>query len=188
LIKGAALGLVGIGVLVAVLPGVVRAQHDLTSPYRQQHSSEIRGLSQQEIDDLREGRGMGLARAAELNSYPGPRHVLDAVQAGQLHLDAEQLSRVKQLFEKMSAQAKHLGEVILKEEQALEASFRERKISDADLKAQVSRIASLQGELRVVHLRTHLETRALLTDHQIQRYNQVRGYTQGHTGSEQHKH
>ena len=39
-------------------------------------SSPIRGLSEQEIDDLTNGRGMGLARAAELNGYPGPLHVL----------------------------------------------------------------------------------------------------------------
>ena len=183
-----ALGLAGIGVLLGVLPGSAGAQHDLTSPYRQQQSTEIRGLSKQEVDDLREGRGMGLARAADLNSYPGPRHLLDAVQASQLQLTDEQLSAVKQLFGEMSAEAKRLGDVILKEEQALEAGFRGGKISEADLKDRVSRIASLQGELRLVHLRTHLRTRALLSEHQINLYNQLRGYLRGQTGSEQHPH
>ncbi|HLC43193.1 MAG TPA: hypothetical protein VJO34_16400 [Methylomirabilota bacterium] len=174
--------------LLGVLTGTSSAQEPPTSPYRQYQAPEIRGLSQQEIEDLREGRGMGLARAAELNSYPGPRHLLDAVEAGQLHLDKEQLSAVKRLFGEMSAEAKRLGDVILKEEQALEASFREGKISDADLKAQVSRIASFQGELRLVHLRTHLETRALLSDPQIQRYNQVRGYSENQADRGQHSH
>ena len=172
--------------LLGVLTGTSSAQEPPTSPYRQYQAPEIRGLSQQEIEDLREGRGMGLARAAELNSYPGPRHVLDAVQASQLQLTDEQLSAVKQLFGEMSAEAKRLGDVILKEEQALEAGFRGGKISEADLKDRVSRIASLQGELRVVHLRTHLETRALLTDPQIQRYNQVRGYSTTDTDHEKH--
>jgi hypothetical protein len=33
-------------------------------------------VSDEEIGDLLEGRGMGLAKAAELNSYPGPLRVL----------------------------------------------------------------------------------------------------------------
>ena len=58
------------------------AAQPLTSPYREQLASEIRGLTAKEIEDFREGRGMALARAAELNGYPGPRHMLDAVEAG----------------------------------------------------------------------------------------------------------
>ena len=37
---------------------------------------------------------MGLARAVELNGYPGPRHVLDAVQADELQAIFEQVQRV----------------------------------------------------------------------------------------------
>jgi hypothetical protein len=131
---------------------------------------------------------MGLARAAELNSYPGPRHVLDAVEAGQLHLSADQLSGVKQLFADMSAEAKRLGGVILNEEQTLERAFSEGKIAEADLKTRVSRIASLQGELRLVHLGTHLRTRALLSEDQIQRYNQLRGYSGSGSSQKEHSH
>ncbi|MCQ3975466.1 MAG: hypothetical protein DPW09_18650 [Anaerolineae bacterium] len=47
------------------------------SPYVAQLDSSVRGLSSQEVDDLLNGRGAGYARMAELNSYPGPRHVLD---------------------------------------------------------------------------------------------------------------
>ena len=36
--------------------------------YRDRH---IKSLSEQEVDDLLAGRGMGLALPAELNSYPG---------------------------------------------------------------------------------------------------------------------
>src|SRR5439155_23380697 len=53
---------------------------------------ELRGLSPQEIEDLQAGRGMGLARAADLAGYPGPRHVLDATETGQLHLTSAQLA------------------------------------------------------------------------------------------------
>lgn len=177
-------------ILILVLSVVppLAAQQVLTSPYREQAASEIRGLAAKEIEDLREGQGMGLARAAELNGYPGPRHVLDAVEAGQLHLSTEQLRAVRQLFAGMSREAKRLGDTILKEEQALEAAFRTGTISEPELRARVARIAALRGELRAVHLRTHLETRALLTDHQIERYNQVRGYAGGAGGQGPHKH
>ena len=66
--------------IVLSIAGPAAAENVLTSPYREQTSTEIRGLTEQEISELREGRGMGLARAAELNGYPGPRHLLDAVR------------------------------------------------------------------------------------------------------------
>lgn len=173
-------------VLAVSIANPVAAQQALTSPYREQQGSEIRGLSEKEIADLREGRGMGLARAAELNGYPGPRHLLDAVEAGQMHLAPEQLAAVRQLFDRMSARAKQLGGAIMGEEWALEAAFRTGTIDEADLLARVSRIAALGGELRAVHLRTHLETKQLLTPHQIEWYNQLRGYGPARSGQGDH--
>lgn len=175
-------------VMLSGLTGLAAAQQPLTSPYREQQTSEIRGLTPKEIEDLREGRGMGLARAAELNGYPGPSHVLDAVEAGQFHLSPEQISAVRQLFNAMSDEARRLGDTILKEEQALEAAFRRGTISEPELRQRLARVATLYGELRAVHLRTHLETRALLTEHEIQRYNQLRGYAGAEAGHGQPKH
>src|SRR6266540_3233648 len=42
-----------------------------TSPYAGQQTREIKSLSAQDIDDLLNARGMALAKAAELNGYPG---------------------------------------------------------------------------------------------------------------------
>lgn len=181
-------GMLAALVLVGSVAMSVAAQPALTSPYQDELSSEMRGLTTKEIEDLREGRGMGLARAAELNGYPGPRHVLDAVETGQFHLNQEQLTAVRQLFQGMSREARRLGATILKEEQGLEAAFRAGTIDATDLRARVARIAAFKGELRAIHLKTHLETRALLTDHQIERYNQVRGYAGSGAGPGQHKH
>ena len=133
-----------------------------------------------------EGRGMGLARAAELNGYPGPRHVLDAVRDGRLHLSPDQVQRVERLFDDMARKAQRLGDMILKEERALEGEFRKGTIGEADLHAGVTRIAALQGQLRAVHLRTHLEMRPVLSEQQIQHYNQLRGY--GASSPQEHKH
>jgi hypothetical protein len=47
------------------------------SPYTGQERREIKALSNEEIDRYLSGDGMGLAKAAELNHYPGPRHVLE---------------------------------------------------------------------------------------------------------------
>jgi hypothetical protein len=174
--------------LVIPIAAPVAAQQTLTSPVREQLFSEIRGLSPREIAELREGRGMGLARAAELNGYPGPRHVLEAVEAGQLHLSPEQLQAVRRLFDVMSGEARRLGDAILREEQALEGAFRAGTIGEGDLRTRVARIAALQSELRVLHLKTHLEARVLLSEHQVQRYNQLRGYGGGGADPGRHGH
>ena len=45
-------------------------------PYAGQQTRAIKALSDQEVSDYVEGRGMGSSKAAELNHYPGPAHVL----------------------------------------------------------------------------------------------------------------
>jgi len=47
------------------------------SPYSGQGKREIKSLSQQEITGYLHGKGLGYAKTAELNQFPGPRHVLD---------------------------------------------------------------------------------------------------------------
>lgn len=172
--------------LVLSIAAPSAAQDALTSPYRDQTAGEIRGLTEKEISELREGRGMGLARAAELNGYPGPRHVLDAAREGRLHLSPGQLQTVQRLFDVMAREAQRLGDLILEEERTLEREFRKGTISESDLQAGVTRIAALQGQLRAVHLKTHLETRPVLSEQQIQHYNQLRGY--GASSPQEHKH
>lgn len=139
----------------------------------------IRGLTPREVEDLREGHGMGLARAAELNGYPGPRHLLDAARAGRLHLTPDQQAAVERLFADMAAEARRLGARVLEEERGLEAALRAGTIDDADLAARLGRSAAIQAELRRAHLRAHLRTRALLSAHQVERYNALRGYASG---------
>ena len=61
--------------LCAVLPALALAQHTHThavSPYAHTQSAEFATLTPDEVRELRKGEGMGLARAAELNSFPGP--------------------------------------------------------------------------------------------------------------------
>jgi Spy/CpxP family protein refolding chaperone len=143
-------------------------------PYAGQQGREIKALSDEDIAALRKGEGMGMAKAAELNGYPGPAHVLTL--AAQLGLTENQRRDVTEIFERMSAAAKPLGSELLSHEQALDQLFAKREITPERLTAETAAIAELQGRLRSVHLAAHLETRALLNPDQIARYVQLRGY------------
>lgn len=174
--------------LLMTVPGL--AQERLKSPYQRQAETGLRGLDEKEIADLKAGTGMGLARAAELNSYPGPRHVLDAIEQGKLPASREQRERIQQIFNTMNGDAVSVGAKILAEEQQLEAEFRSATMTEADLHSRVAGIATLQGELRAIHLSAHLVTRRILSDAQIMRYNELRGYTASEDkhGNQRHKH
>src|SRR5438105_6650088 len=90
-------------------------------PYAGQQTRGIKTLSDQEIADYLQGHGMGLSKVAELNHYPGPRHVLD--KAGELRLSAEQLAGAKAIWTAMDVKARALGESIVAKERALEAMY-----------------------------------------------------------------
>ena len=125
-----------------------------------------------------------MAKAAELNGYPGPAHVLQL--AGQLGLSEAQRQDVQVIFDRMSASAKPLGGELLAQEQALDQLFAKRDITPDRLAAATAAIAELQGRLRAVHLSAHVETRALLNADQIARYEQLRGYGNPQAPGEHH--
>lgn len=102
-----------------------------TSSYFGMETRRVKALSDEQISDLMAGRGMGLALAAELNSYPGPSHVLDLRDA--LDLSDEQASRTKALLDQMKAETIPLGRRIIEEETELDRLFSERKIISAHL-------------------------------------------------------
>ena len=139
-------------------------------PYAGFEQRQIKTLSDQQIADLQAGRGMGLALAAELNSHPGPLHVLEMADA--LALTEDQRTRTKALYEDMKAETIPFGERIIEEETALDRLFAERRITPDTLTAATSRIGALQGDLRAAHLRYHLTMRRLLTPDQITRYDE----------------
>jgi Spy/CpxP family protein refolding chaperone len=127
---------------------------------------------------------MALAMAAELNGYPGPRHVLDAAAAGQLELRPNQREALTRLYDGILAEAKAKGQEILRAEEELAMRFRHGHIDEAALREILGQIGQLRAGLRLIHLRTHLETGALLTPDQIARYKTVRGYDTA--GTHQH--
>lgn len=142
---------------------------------RGMQSREIKALSDEQITDLKAGRGMGLALAAELNGYPGPRHVLDL--ADKLELSAEQKERMQKLFDSMKAEAEPLGEKLLAQEAALNKQFAEHTITPESLKAATAEIGLTQARLRDTHLKYHLQSVNILSAELAQRYSMSRGYT-----------
>ena len=146
------------------------------SPYVGQEFREIKALSPQEISDYLSGKGIGLARAAELNGYPGPAHVLEL--AVQLNLTADQKAKTEALFKRMQADAIPLGKELVEEERALDKLFASHLATPEALRNSLARIARLHGQLRQVHLQAHLEQIAFLSPEQVKEYNRLRGYGQ----------
>jgi hypothetical protein len=164
-------------VIVSILFATVLVGQE--SPYAGLKDREVKALSQEEAKAYREGAGMGLALAAELNRYPGPKHVLEL--ADKLALAPEQLEGVQRSYDAMQAEAVRLGHQIIDAETQLDHAFAAETVDPETLASLTGRIGELQGKLRFVHLRAHLETRSILTRHQRMLYQQLRGY-----GSEHH--
>ena len=144
------------------------------TPYAGMQARTVKALSEQQVADLRDGRGMGLALAAELNGYPGPSHVLEL--ADQLKLSAEQRAGIQRLFDAMKAEAMPLGARLIGQEGDLDRQFATRTVTPESLKASTAAVAATQGALRETHLRYHLSTVAVLSPAQLQRYAELRGY------------
>lgn len=148
------------------------------SPYAELQDREIKALSAADLEALLAGEGMGFALAAELNGYPGPKHVLELAEA--LELSADQRERAEAVMSEMGAAARELGARLVEAERALDRAFATGSIEPEALGEAAGRIAALSGRLRAVHLRAHLRTVEILSAHQRHRYQELRGYGADH--------
>jgi hypothetical protein len=153
------------------------------APYAGMQTRSIKALSDQQISDLRSGRGMGLALAAELNGYPGPSHLLEL--ADKLNLSEAQRSSARTKFEAMKAETIPIGERLIAEEAALDKLFADHAITPEKLTAATAEIGETQAQLRAAHLKYHLSSVAMLQPSQIEQYSALRGYDDG---SQNHHH
>ena len=62
-------------------------------------TSEIKALTAEQMHGYMTGEGMGMALAAELNHYPGPKHVLEL--ADSLAITAAQRTEVEAIRQRM---------------------------------------------------------------------------------------
>lgn len=167
---------------LAAVPALALAQHAAPSPYAGEERRAIKALSEKEVRDLLDGAGMGLAKAAELNRYPGPMHVLE--HARELGLTPAQREALAELMRRHKAEARELGAEVVARERELDALFAGGRADPASVDALTGRLAAAQARLRASHLKTHVATRELLSAEQVDRYVKVRGYdgagAQGH--------
>ena len=157
--------------------GSARAQGaPSASPYAGEQTRDIKSLSTSDVTGLQTGAGMAYAKAAELNGYPGPAHVLEL--ATPLQLDGEQLSATRKLMEAHKVRASTLGKQVIEAERALDLAFSSRQINAQHAEDLTRQIGTLQARLRAEHLQTHLAQTALLSPPQIASYQTLRGYGQ----------
>ena len=161
-------------ILSLLLSSLSLAASAQPSPYAAETGRSIKALSADEVSQLLEGAGAGLARAAELNRHPGPRHALDL--SAQLQLSPGQIQSLQEVFREMKSSAQSLGRALVDQEAELDRLFAARVATPDRINALTRSIGTLQGELRAVHLKAHVATAAILQPDQIARYDELRGY------------
>jgi Spy/CpxP family protein refolding chaperone len=128
---------------------------------------------QREIDEvLADGRGAGLAFAADQNGYPGPLHVLELTR--ELGITAEQEARMRALFETMLREARARAGRLAAAETRLARLFADRAADEGAVRAAVQEAEAARREVRLVHLLAHLQTHDVLTEAQRQKYHELR--------------
>jgi hypothetical protein len=157
------------------LPALAQGEHNHSSPYAGQQFREIKSLSAEDVADLEEGAGWGLAKAAELNGIPGPSHVLK--MKDQLRLTEDQESWTRRIFGRMRDDAIEEGRKLIAGETALEVGFRQRSLTSEGLKERIQEIERSRSTLRYIHLAAHIEMMGVLKDDQVKLYSKLRGYS-----------
>ena len=118
--------------------------------------------------------GSRLAREAELNRFPGPKHLLDL--KAELDLAGDRIRRIEAIYAKMKAEAVAKGEEILRAERHLADLFASGRPLVAEVARMTGHLGVMRGQLRAIHLLAHIEAARELTPGQIEGYQRLRGY------------
>jgi Spy/CpxP family protein refolding chaperone len=148
------------------------------SKYTGQENRIIKSLSPEDVESLQTGTGDafgGMAKLAELNGYPGPRHVLDL--ANELKLSNEQEAKITTIYDNMKKKAVDLGQKIVNVEKIANGEFINKTITDSQIKQLIFNSSEIYGQLRYAHLSTHLKMLDILSPEQVNLYNNLRGYS-----------
>ena len=161
--------------LLVSAPLVAQHQHeDHATGYDLTLFVEGTALTADQITELRTGAGAGLALPAEINSYPGPKHVLE--HAAGLGLTDEQATAVEGIRVGMNQTAVDLGTRVIAAERHLASLFASASATPEAVVEATRTVADLRGQLQAAHLIAHLRTRAVLTAEQVAAYDRLRGY------------
>lgn len=146
--------------------------------------ADIKALSVDDIQGYLSGKGMGQAKAAELNGYPGPSHVLSLSM--ELELTPGQKAQTQTLFDNMASRSRHVGQQLVEEERLLNELFAAKTATPERLSIAMAKIGQLQGQVRQSHLEAHILQRAILNPAQIEKYQMLRGHGEASANGPQH--
>lgn len=149
--------------LILISTATVFSQH-----HHDASSGDIKSLSAEEISGFSEGLGMGQAKAAELNGFPGPKHLLE--RTAELKLSGPQVASLEKLRTEMTAEARKYGAEVIESERVLNRLFVEDSANEESLSSAVQRAEEAKAKVRLAHLRTHLAAKKVLTDDQLKLY------------------
>ncbi|MBI5472046.1 MAG: periplasmic heavy metal sensor [Ignavibacteriae bacterium] len=121
---------------------------------------------------LETGAGAGMAKYADMNGYPGPKHILDMRDT--LKITSQQGEKIQALFDEMKKNAIAKGKQIIAQEERLDALFRGGSATTSQVNSLSREIGKLRGELRAVHLTAHIAAKKILTKEQTALYNSLR--------------
>ena len=156
---------------LVALAAAASAQHGVGGAGASGHQAAQACLAEFE-QVVGEGRGFGLAFAADQNGYPGPMHVLELKE--RLTLSPEQEASARALMHAMFAESRPASARLLEAEAKLRRLFAGGSANETSVRAAVGEVERRRAENRLVHLVTHLKTRALLSEAQRRLYHETR--------------
>ncbi len=159
------------------------SQHQ-PSKYSGQETRQIKSLSEVEVQGYLKGHGLGFAKAAELNHYPGPKHVLDLTEP--LTLTEQQIEQTREIFRVMQKKATALGSAYIDKERELDRLFAQAIVDSLALKEVVFELGRLRSSIRLAHLSAHLQMKQVLSPAQVNHYDKLRGYLDNTSHKTQH--
>ena len=162
---------VAAGIAITVAAAAASAQHGHGGAGAEGHQMAQACASEFE-KVVGDGRGFGLAFAADQNGYPGPMHVLEL--RDRLKLTADQEAKARDLMHAMFAESRPKSVRLLEAEAKLRRLFAERAADEAAVRAAVAEVERARSEVRLVHLLAHLKTRDLLSEDQRRLYHEAR--------------
>ena len=162
---------VAAGIAITAAAAAASAQHGHGAASAEGHQM-VQACATEFEKVVGEGRGFGLAFAADQNGYPGPMHVLEL--RDRLKLTADQEAKARDLMHAMFAESRPKSARLLEAEARLRRLFAERVADDAAVRAAVAEVERARSEVRLVHLLTHLKTRDLLSEDQRRLYHETR--------------
>lgn len=129
-------------------------------------------VSHDDVQAYLTAKGMGMARAAEIDGVPGPFHAL--AMAHELGLTPDQLARTQQVFDRMEARSSTIGRQIIEQERLLDQQLSDPRVSAVQREAALQRVGQLHRALRQVHQEAHAAQRSILSAQQITQYRELR--------------